>query len=115
MRNIVTADLFTIAKIVKKMNVKQQLKQILFSNVEDIKGKTDNEIILAKKEAQFEIIMMIIENIDNAEQDLYAFLAKITEQKAKDIQNMEIDKFIELMQELFESESFNKVFTVALR
>jgi len=124
MRKIQSPDFFTFTKIIKKMGIREELK-VLAKNATKIevpKGEmTDAERQLAFKkiketminEMQIEIMMIFIENISNAEKEVYKFISDISEKTVEELKEPIL--FIESIQTIFADESINSFFKLALK
>lgn len=111
MRNLKTSDLFTLSKIVKKMNIKNDIKSL----AKDITGLTEDEKIKAEQTMQIDLVMLFVENIGSAEKEIYNLFADITSKTAKEIEDMDLDKFIELITELFKQDGISNFLSQALK
>ena len=110
MRNLKTSDLFILSKIIKKMDIKSDIKALS----QDLVGKTDEEKIKAEQGLQIDLLMLFTENIGSAEKEIYNLLADLEGKKPKEIEDMELAGFIVLIKELFEQESLTSLFSMAL-
>ena len=109
MRNFKATDLFALSRILKKMNIKDEIKGLDI----DINAGTDK--VDVKETVIIELIYIFLENIGLAEIEVYKFLADIEGRKVDDIKNLEIDEFIDILRDVFNNEGFTKLFTQALR
>lgn len=97
MRKILTKDIFTLARIIKKANVKEELKKI------DLKKAEVNEVGMT-------IIFTIVEAGAVAESEIYKLIEDIT---GKNIENMELKETIELIKELAKENDLIRFFKSA--
>ena len=109
MRNITSPDFFTFTRIIKKMDIREELKKIA-KYVASVKS---DEKEVAINEMQIEIIMIFIENIANAEAEVFKFVSDISEKTVEDLKDPAL--FIESLKEILESESIRSFFTLALK
>ena len=124
MRKLQSSDFFTFTRIIKKMGIREELK-ILAKKAGDVQpptGKmTDEERAvqlekikeIATNEMQIEIIMIFIENISNAENEVYKFVADISEKTLKELKDLNV--FMESIQAIFEDETIKSFFKLALK
>lgn len=82
LRNLKTKDIFKMSKILKKMNLK----------MDDVKGKEQEQV-------GAEMILKIIENIHMAEDEVNIFLADISGMTKEEFEDLDIDKFFEIIKE----------------
>ena len=111
MRNLKAPDLFSLSRIIKKMNVKEEIKAL----AKDITGVTEEEKVKAEQTMQIDLLMLFIENIGSAEKEIYKLLADLNGITSKEIENMDLDKLIDIIKELFEQKSLGSLFTTALK
>ena len=124
MGKLQSSDFFTFTRIIKKMGIREELK-ILAKKAGDVQpptGKmTDEERAvqlekikeIATNEMQIEIIMIFIENISNAENEVYKFVADISEKTLKELKDLNV--FMESIQAIFEDETIKSFFKLALK
>jgi len=124
LRKLQSSDFFTFTRIIKKMGIREELK-ILAKKAGDVQpptGKmTDEERAvqlekikeIATNEMQIEIIMIFIENISNAENEVYKFVADISEKTLKELKDLNV--FMESIQAIFEDETIKSFFKLALK
>ena len=87
LRGLKTSDIFRMSKILKKMNLKDEINR----NSNDEK-KTTNQI-------GTEIILTAFENLHLAEDEINAFLADLAGMEPKDFAELPVEKTLEIMQE----------------
>lgn len=91
------------------MGIREELKTIA-KYVASIKP---DEKDIAINEMQIEIIMIFVENIANAETEVFKFVSDISEKSVEDLKDPEL--FIESLKEILESESIKSFFQLALK
>lgn len=107
MRSLQLQDTFAVARIIKKANLKEVIKDAtknskimsaINSKEEQSKEVTDDEIM----ETGIDMIFTIIENVsdEKVEKDIYKLLASIFEKKENDIRTMAPGDFIKNIKEL---------------
>ena len=125
MRSLITPDFFRFTKIVKKMGIREELKKIAkdVANVEAPKGKMSDEERkvallkareIAKNEMQIELMMIFIENISDAEEEIYTFIGGITETSVEDLK-ADPFKCIQLIKDVLSDPKIKDFFTTALK
>jgi hypothetical protein len=108
MRKLKTSDLFSLSRILKKMNIKEDIKKL----AKDITGATPEEKKKAEQGMEIDLAMLFVENIGLAEREIYKFFADLTGEAASNIENMDLDKFIDLVKELFNQDGFASFLSV---
>jgi len=107
MRKLQSNDFFTFTKIIKKMEIREELK-VIANNVTKAKDKE-----VAQNEMQIEIIMIFIENIANAEHEVYKFVSAISEKSLEELKDLQT--FMDALKAIFEDESIKSFFKLALK
>lgn len=111
MRNLKTTDLFSLTRIIKKMNIKDEIKGL----IKDVSGLNDAEKASALQTIQMELILLFIENIGNSEKEIYKLLADMNDCTVKDIENQSPIRTIEMIQAVANDEELANFLKVALR
>lgn len=88
MRKLLAKDIVLFTKILMKMELKNTIKNMFNPN-------ENNGDMTA------ELIWGIVENYHKAEKDFINFLAELEGKKLEEIENLELNDFISLIQELF--------------
>lgn len=111
LRDICSKDLFTMMQIVRKIGVGEFKKA--FTGIDmftDDKGNLDLErmgIPIA-----MELGSILIENLPNAEQEIYKFLENLSGVKVADLQQMPPAEFMEMIIAVVKKPEFKDFFTV---
>jgi hypothetical protein len=108
-RKLKTSDLFSLSRIIKKMNIKDEIKGL----AKDVTGATPEEKKKAEQSMEIDLAMLFVENIGSAEKEIYKFFADITGKTAADIENMDLNDFINLVKELFNQDGFASFLSTA--
>lgn len=114
-------DIFVMFRIISKIginNIKkifnaQYVKEIMASMNED--GKAEENAAEKKPETigmyiVFDIASTILENMDNAKNDIYAFLARLSGMKEMEIADMEAADFADMVVDTIKLEGFRDFF-----
>lgn len=109
MRKILSSDFFAFTRIIKTMGIREELKKIARS-VADIKPE-DKEV--ATNEMQIEVLMIFVENIGNAEQEVYKFVSGISEKSIEELKDLDV--FMEALQGILAEETLKSFFKLALK
>ena len=64
---------------------------------------------------KLELFMIFIENISNAEEEIYSFVANVAEKSVQELKEMDADVFINLIKQIFLDEKIQSFFTTALK
>jgi hypothetical protein len=111
MRNLKTRDLFSLSRIVKKMNIKEDIKAL----TKDITGLSDKEKKKAQQGLNIELTLLFVEHFGDAEKEVCTLLGSLTDKTSEEIEELELEPLIEIVTELFKQESLEKLFTTALK
>ena len=109
MRKLQSTDFFTFTRIIKKMGIREELKKI----AKYVASVKPDEKEVAINEMQIELIMIFVENIANAEVEVFKFVSDISEKSVEDLKDSVL--FIESLKGILESESIKSFFTLALK
>lgn len=82
LRQLKDSDLFLIVKIIKKLGIKEI--ENLFSV--DKSDKTDEEV---GKSIIFNLVDMVIDNLDKVENEIYELCSKLTDMSVEELRNAE--------------------------
>lgn len=107
MRKLQSSDFFAFTRIIKKMGIRGEIKEL----TQTLGKAKDKET--AEKEMQVELIMIFIENIGNAETEIYKFVGSISEKTQEELK--ELDVFMESLQAIFEDKTIGSFFKRALK
>lgn len=114
MRELKSQDVFTMANIIKKIGYNEIIKTISVDNVSSIIDGKDN-----KEAIGFDIVMsvvgVIISNISECETEIYGFLASLTGLKSKEIADLPLVEFTEMIIAVIEKKEFRDFFRVVSR
>lgn len=116
MRKINTSDVFKLARIVRKANMKEEVKKI-FSQITEAKKDDSKNIDDVQREVGMEMIAYLIEACGDelVEKDIYGLLAGISEKKESDIKNQSIDATIEMLKQIAKENDIQNFFSVAVK
>lgn len=110
MRSLQFSDLFTFTKIVKKMNIREDIKAL----VTDVTGKSDEEKKKALGNIQVDLMMLFIEHISDAEKEVYKFLSDVTGKTPNEVAKMNIKEVMEIISAIFNDPQFEDFFEQAV-
>ncbi|MFT8312961.1 MAG: hypothetical protein ABF633_01755 [Clostridium sp.] len=111
MRKLKTADLFSLTRIIKKMNIKNEIKAL----AKDVTGLSDEDKLKAKDSINIDLILLFVENIGNAEKEIYKLLSDMSDKTVKEIENQSPIKTVEMIQSIFEDEEIESFLKLALK
>lgn len=113
-RKLNAKDLFRMANILNKIGI-GELKKVIsaekiasLASQKDIKSDALTTIIGAN--VIFDVVGIVINNLDKAEKDIFAFLANVTNKETKDIENLDMGEFMDLLVAIFKKDEFRDFF-----
>ena len=113
MRKIVTSDIFTMVRIIRKIGL-DDIKSYVgaFSGM-----KIDNVKNVREKGAEIliDIICSALEKLPEIEADLCGFVAGICEKETKEIEALPPAEFVDIIYEIAHKEEFTDFFTAVSR
>lgn len=115
-RKLKSTDLFSICQIVKKIGVdevkdcftKPEIMNLL--KEDGGKGQNAEKIGLA---ITFDIVSLVIGNLPKAQDEIYRFLADLTGLEKKEVEDLPMDQFAELVIEVVQRDEFRDFSQVA--
>ena len=107
MRKIQSPDFFTFTKIIKKMGVREEIKKL----ANDLATSENKKV--AEKEMEIEMIMIFVENISNAEKEVYKFISDISEKTIEELKDLTV--FMDAIEAIFKEDTIKSFFKLALR
>lgn len=121
LRNPKAEDIFVMFRVISKIGISNIKKifnaQYVKEIMETAEKENDAEENNAEKKPEaigmyivFDIASTILENMDNAKADIYAFLARLSGMKETEIADMEAADFADLVIETIQLEGFRDFF-----
>lgn len=110
MRTLQTQDVFRLSKILKKMDLKSEVKKVL-SDVSKDNKKEDIE--LKQKELGAEIIFLFLENLHLAQCEVNELLADLVGIKPNEFNKLPIEDTIEILSLFKEQNNLTNFFKLA--
>ena len=116
LRKMTSADIFPMCTIIKKIGIDEVKKIInspeLMSLVSNSKGKDDRTTAIGMS-FMLDIASLIVGNIPKIEADLYKFLASMSKMTEKELREISLADFLELVIAVLKHEDFKDFFKVA--
>ncbi len=107
MRKLQSTDFFTFTKIIKKMGIRTEIKKLS----RELEGTKNREV--AEKEMQIELIMIFVENISNAENEVYKFISDVSEKTIEELKDLDV--FMAAIEAIFADGTIQSFFKSALK
>lgn len=115
MRELRGDDLFTVLSILGKLNVKDDLVAAYEQNAKESNNKklTDAEVEARGVRVMATVIQRVLLNISVVRDDINSLLADLTGKSTKEITELGIVEYTNLVIQLFKRPEFREVFTSA--
>ena len=115
MRNLQATDIFSVVKILNGIGLKNVKEAIDFEEINKIrKGMTEENADVISSQVGLNVVMslatVIIENLPKVENDLYNFIGSLIDVKAKDVANMDMGEFMDVLITIIQKEEFKDFF-----
>ena len=129
LRELKSSDIFPMFKIMGKIGFKDLKNKLTPDKIKELKsmfkqddGAEQTEVPDKDEQAMyigftvvFEAVEVIINNLPSCEQDIYTFLAGVSGMKVKEVANLPLVTFTEMLVELLKKEEFKDFFKVVSR
>lgn len=102
MRDLVFGDVFKMSAVVRKMGIRKEL-----SSLKDTMKNGTNE------EVGFQILGILLENMDKAEKEIIQFIADVGEMKPEEAKAMKIGEMKQFFTDLANQGDFKDFFRLA--
>lgn len=116
LRNPNTDDMFLMFRILSKIgikNVKDCFRaQEVMKIAKNAKGNKETAAASVGMAVLFEIVGVVLEHIDEAKEDIYAFLSRLSGMEVQKIAEMEMADFAQMVIDVVKKEGFRDFFTV---
>ena len=115
MRKLQATDLFSVVKILNGIGLKNVREAINIEEINDVrKGMTKgNEDVITSKiglNVVMSLATVILENLPKIENDLYNFIGSVIDMKRKDVAQMDMGDFMDLLITIIQKEEFKDFF-----
>ena len=114
-RNLEARDVFPFSKIISKIGFNELKNCFTTPQIKEIvKGKKQSNDLLIEVGAviAFELLGVVLSNLDKVENDLYKLFASLTGKTEKEISELPPADFADLLIRLFQKEEFGDFFKV---
>lgn len=111
MRKLITKDLGLFSKVMAKMDIKKEIGDLFFISGED---NSDNKELMNIKLGA-ELLIVILENYNKAENDFYKLLSSLSGKTLKQIEEQPINETIDMITQLIEDDSIQYFLKLAAK
>lgn len=121
LRELKSKDVFPMFKIIGKIGINEF--KTCFENeavkrmISKTKEEDGNELDLGAVgySVVLDIVNVVVGHIPDAEQEIYSFLASVSDLKKKEIEDLPINEFFNMLIDIFQKAEFKDFFEVASR
>jgi len=114
MRNLKADDMFAMMRIINKIGLKDvrecfnslELKQAISNE----KGKDDALVAAVGMQVMFDVAALLVGKLPECKDELYSFLASLSGMKAKEIADLPMTTFYDMLMDVFKQEGFKDFF-----
>lgn len=106
MRNLQFQDTFKILRIMKKAGLSRQARTLMLKAAES-EGDID------VKSLGMDFIFSVLENLGDAEDEMYAFFADLTGKSTDDIKQMDLDEMVGMFEDFLSLPNLKTFFSKA--
>ena len=115
MRNLQATDIFSIAKILNGIGLKNIKEAINIEEINKIRqGMTEDNASAITSQVGVNVVMsiatVILENLPKVENNLYNFIGSVIDMKAKDVAKMDMGEFMDVLMSIIQKEEFKDFF-----
>lgn len=111
---LTTKHLFPFIRMLTKLNLKHELKEFALKKI-DVTGKSDEEKEQIQKERGFDLVILIIEKLPNAEKEVFDFLSLYSGRTVDELKEAEISETVGLIRALLQEPAFSSFFQQAVK
>lgn len=109
LRTLKSTDLFAVIKLVKKIGLDNVAKAFESENIVQL-AKSGDEAQVGMA-VVLDIAQVVIDRLNDCEKEIYDLLAQVSNLSAKEIKDLEMDIFVEMLIDLIQKEDFKRAFT----
>ena len=128
LRELKSSDIFPMFKIMGKIGFKDLKDRMTPDKVKELTSmfkqndvgdaesfSSDEQMMFVGFNVIFEVVEIIMGNLPSCEQEIYSFLAGLSGMKTKEIANLPLPVFTEMVVEVLKKEEFRDFFKVVSR
>lgn len=106
LRNLEAKDVFIVSKILSQIGLKE------FKEAFDLKlfSAEEKDIEAVGMAVFFDMSQVLLGNLPKCENDIYSFLASLSDIEVKEIESLPMNTFIEMVIDVFRKEEFTDFF-----
>lgn len=106
LRNVQAQDLFPLSRIMYKIGAIEILNVLDLKSTSNKSLETNNDSL----DTMIKILNLILANLPKIEEDVYTFLASLSDMKPKNIKTLDFDVLVDMIADVIEMPGFKKGF-----
>ena len=121
LRELKSKDVFLMFKIIGKIGINEfkacfenEAVKKMISNTQEEDGK-ELDLGAVGYSVMLDIVNVVVGHIPDAEQEIYSFLASVSDLKKKEIEELPFNEFFNMLIDIFQKAEFKDFFEVASR
>lgn len=122
LRNPKASDLFLMGRIISKIGVKNIIDKLYNNdNVKELIANSNGDDANNEMTQQVGVIVigdvvdLLLDKLDLIQNDLYDFIGALSNLKSKEVANMEIDEFLDIIVQIIKLPKFKDFMKVVLK
>lgn len=110
LRTLKSTDLFAVIKLVKKIGLDNVSKAFESENIAQLLANNGNEAQVGMA-VVLDIAQVVIDRLNDCEKEIYDLLAQVSNLSVKEVKELDMDEFVEMLIELIQKDDFKNTFT----
>lgn len=110
LRTLKSTDLFVVIKLVKKIGLDNVSKALDSENIAQLIANNGNEAQVGMA-VVLDIAQVVIDRLNDCEKEIYDLLAQVSNLSVKEVKELDMDEFVEMLIELIQKDDFKNTFT----
>ena len=110
LRTLKSTDLFAVIKLVKKIGLDNVSKAFESENIAQLLASNGNEAQVGMA-VVLDIAQVVIDRLNDCEKEIYDLLSQVSNLSVKEVKELDMDEFVEMLIELIQKDDFKNTFT----
>ena len=115
LRNLTAEDMFPMFQILSKIGVKEFRSCFEAEDIKKVGGGEEVDVQAVGLSVMLNIGGVVLSNIGKCKEDIYQLLAQLSGMSKKDIANLPMNTFVEMVIDVFRKEEFKDFFQAVSR
>lgn len=106
LRKLQSADIFIMSKIISKIGVSELRNCFNAEDMKQITGSQEDILQQVGIGVALEVANVVLTNVPKAEQEIYSFLSSLSGKEPKEIEELDMVTFAQMLVDVFRKEEF---------